>query len=429
MRKAKHLFIAATYSIISLSPATAISADELSTSQNNGKDWEHLENRIKTLEKKLLKQNASFKINGFINAALARSDDDSKTENWGGITNKNDFAALSNIGIQLSFSPNYYTQITTQLMSRGEEEWEMEAEWAYIALNPTDSLTFRFGRQKAPLYLLSEYIEVAYANPWIYAPDEVYGITGDNTYDGINLLYTIPSDHWDTTLQAMWGNNKFTHAIVGDLALNDFLTLNVTSRNESTTLRLGYTVLTADVPAVSLPLPDIPAAGISAGDTLNYAAEESDVSYLAAGFIFDNNRWLLMSEIVQLKIGGWFSDTNGAYLMTGYRFGKVMPHFTASKMENKDPGARDAGTITSASTGATLPLPGQAVGGIADTFIAQDQTTYTLGIRYEILPSVSLKAELSHLTDFNDSIGKFSGAAAPTKDNVNIMKLSIDSVF
>ena len=427
MRQTKYLLVLGALSVLFLASSIATSSDKNNVSANNPMEMERLEARIKNLEEKLTKKNASFKINGFINASFARSDDDSLTESWGGITNESDFGSLSKVGIQLSFSPNSSTQITTQLVSRGEEEWGMEAEWAYLSFKPSNSLTLRFGRQKASLYLLSEYIEVGYANPWIYAPDEVYGITGDSTYDGVTLLYTIPGNQWDTTLQGMWGNNYFYTAVAGDVTLNDMISLSLTSRSEHFTLRLGYNVVTGNLPDVSIPLPTIPGSPIVAGDTLNFTALESDIRYLTVGIIHDNDRWLLMSEYAQLEIDSWFPDVTGAYLMAGYRFGKAMPHFTIAKMSNQDPGARDIATVVRSSV--TLALPDGVAGSIADASMVQNQTTYTLGMRYELLPAVSLKAELSHITDFDDSGGQFLGSAPPTKESVNILKFSIDSIF
>ena len=432
MQQTKYLVITAVLAAMASASLSAFSSEGESSNDKNSllnTEQIRLERRITRLEKKLNKKNASFKIDGFINAGLARADNDAITESWGGITNKNDFAAMSNIGIQISFSTTQYASFTTQLVSRGEENWDMEAEWAYVSLTPTNALTFRLGRQKAPLYLLSEYIEIGYANPWIYAPDEVYGITGDSTYDGFSVLYTTPTNGWHSTAQAMWGSNQFTHPVVGDISLKDVLSLSITSIKESTTLRLGYTFLTAEFPIVTASLPAIPNTPISAGDTLEFEAESASVSYLSAGIIVDKPRWLIMSEVVQLKVDGWFTDASSAYLMAGYRFGKVMPHITIAKMKNTDPGAREGATVISASTGSALALPGQLVGAIADGFLVQNQTSYTLGARLELLPSVSLKTELSHITDFKDSIGRFNAAAAPTGDNVNILKFAIDAVF
>jgi len=176
-----------------------------------------------------------------------------------------------------------------------------------------------------------------------------------------------------------------------------------------------------------VPLPTIANTPIVAGDTLCFLDLESDITYLSAGAIFDNGQWLVMTEFAQLEVGGWFTDTSGAYLMIGYRFGKIMPHFTAAKMEVQDQGARKFGTITSENT--ILIPPGEQVGAIADSFLIQNQSTYTLGLRYEILSAVSAKMELSHITNFNGSIGQFSASQPPTDDSVNIVKFSLDSVF
>lgn len=430
MRQAKRLQII-IFSLFMVAPFIASSSETGSSDstplQPTLEDWQQLERRINALERRRSENNKKLKIDGFISAAYVRSDDSAITENWGGITEKNDFGALSNIGVQMSFSPNPRTSITTQFIARGEEQWRMEAEWAYIAFKASNQLDLRLGRQKAPLYLLSEYIEVGFANPWIYAPDEVYGITGDSTYDGINMLYKIPMGNWDTTLQAMWGNNAFNHALVGDVSLDDLVSLSITTRNDYITYRLGYSLVTGNIPALNVHLPTIANTEITAGDTLNFLGLDSDITYLSAGAIYDNGHWLVMAEFAQLEVDGWFTDTNGAYLMMGYRLGKMMPHLTAAKMEVQDQGARNIGTITSGGT--ILLSPGEQVGTIADSFFAQNQSTYTLGLRYDILPAVSAKMELSHITNFNGSTGQFSVSQPPTSDSVNIVKFSIDSVF
>jgi hypothetical protein len=424
MRSLMHLPLPLCLLVIELAlPTRAVASKDDSAIQN-------LETRISKLEKKIERNNKRVITDGFFTAAYARSDDDSLTENWGGIGNENDFGALSTFGIQMTFQINPDTKAVTQFIARGEEEWAIEAEWAYFSYSLADNLTLRMGRQKAPLYLLSEYYEVSYASPWLVAPDEVYGITGDSTYDGISLLYEIPSDTWETTVQGMWGNNSFKAVVLGDVSLNNLLSVNITSRSDTTTFRLGYAIVEGDMPAFSQSLPAMTNTAVSPGDQLFFASNEhTDIDYLSAGFVFDNGRWLVMSELVQLAIAGWFTDIDGAYVMTGHRFGKFLPHLTYSRMQNADPDARASGRIISSATGLPLPLPESTVGQIADRFLKQDQSTYTLGLRYELAHGMSAKAEWSHLTDFNGTLGQFRVSAPPTKDRVNIIKFGIDSVF
>lgn len=408
----------------------ALALPTLTVASEDNSRIQNLETRISKLEKKIERNNRRVITDGFFTAAYARSDDDSLTENWGGIANKNDFGALSTFGIQMTFQINPDTKAVTQLIARGEEEWGIEAEWAYFSYSLSDNLTLRMGRQKAPLYLLSEYYEVSYASPWLVAPDEVYGITGDSTYEGISLLYEIPSGIWETTVQGMWGNNSFKSVVLGDVALNNLLSVNITSRNDTTTLRLGYAIVEGDFPAFSQALPAITNTSINPGDQLFFASNEhTDIDYLSAGFVFDNGRWLVMSELVQLAIAGWFTDINSGYVMTGHHFGKLLPHLTYSRMQNADPGARASGHIISSTTNLPLNLPYGTVGQIADRIFKQEQSTYTLGLRYELTHGMSVKTEWSHITDFNGTLGQFRIAAPPTKDSVNIIKFGIDSVF
>lgn len=389
-----------------------------------------LETRIKNLEKKVDAGNKRIITDGFFTAAYARSDDASLTENWGGITNKNNFSPLSTFGVQLTYQINPKTHAVTQFIARGEEEWDLEAEWAYFNYTLNDDLIFRIGRQKAPLYLLSEYFDVSYASPWISPPDEVYGITGDSTYEGISFLYALPTTDWDSKLQVLWGNNTFTSVLLGNIALNDLISTNITFRNDTSTFRLGYAGVIGDIPAFNAPLPAFPNTPITAGDTLYFEGNAHvDIRYASAGFAYDDGKLQVMSELVQLKLAGWSADVNAAYLMAGYHFGKLMPHLTYSRMKNADSGERSKAIIRSGSTGQAYTLPGNTAEQIANHLIEQTQSTYTLGLRYELAHSMSAKAEWSHITDFDDTTGQFRVSAPPTENQVNIIKFGIDAVF
>lgn len=389
-----------------------------------------LENRVKDLEKKIDANNKRIITDGFFTAAYARSDDSSKTESWGGITDKNDFAPLSTFGVQLTYQINPQTSAVTQFLASGEDEWALEAEWAYFNYVYNDDLIFRIGRQKAPLYLLSEYFNVSYVSPWISPPDEVYGITGDSTYEGISFIYSLPTSNWESTLQVLLGNNSFNSVTLGNISLNDLISSNITLRNETSTFRLGYARVVGEVPAFNVPLPSLPNTPISPGDTLYFGSNaHANISYTSAGYAYDDGKLQVMSELVQLKIEGWVDDTNAGYLMTGWHFGKFMPHLTYARMANADPGARNNAIILSSTTGQALTLPGNTAEAIADHLIIQTQSTYTLGLRYELAHSMSAKAEWSHISDFDGTIGHFRVTAPPSEDQVNLIKFGIDAVF
>lgn len=390
---------------------TALSVSVLSTAAIaavNEPSVESLNQKIAALESAFYESQTKLRINGFFTAAYATSNDESVTENWGGITDKNDFAALSNIGIQMTFAVNDKVEMITQMVGRGEEKWNIEMEWAFLAYQVSDSFSLRMGRQKAPFYLLSEYIEVGYANPWIAAPDEVYGVTADSTYDGVGFLYDFSLGNWDTTFQGMYANNTIQAPPLDDIELNDMITVSLTGVLDNWTVRAGYTSVSADFPSLDFSS-SVPGLILPGG-------EDVDAVYINAGFSYDNGDWLIMSEVVRLEIDGWQPDLDAMYVMAGRRFGSVMPHLTWSQMENQDPGARD--------------IFGSAqLAAVADSLFVEEQATVTLGIRWDFMPGTAFKAELSHISDFNGTKGQFSAAAPPTDDSVDIFKVSVDAVF
>jgi hypothetical protein len=76
-----------------------------------------------------------------------------------------------------------------------------------------------------------------------------------------------------------------------------------------------------------------------------------------------------------------------------------------------------------------------AIGGI-ETFgyyKGSQQTSYSLGLRKTLTPRMALKAEITRITDFDDSFGFFSIAAraagAQLDDSVTNYTLVLDAVF
>ena len=77
--------------------------------------------------------------------------------------------------------------VTTQFVARGSNAWDLEAEWAYISFDASDERRLLFGRQRAPFYMYSDFLDVSYAYHWIKPPSGVYSLPFD-VFDGINLF-------------------------------------------------------------------------------------------------------------------------------------------------------------------------------------------------------------------------------------------------
>ncbi len=144
-----------------------------------------------------------FKINGFANAGFAWVD---SSETYLFSDKDGSFNESSFMGLQMRFAPNVDVPISfvTQLIARGRDDWNLEADWAYVSWQATEDFTVNVGRVKLPIFLISEAYDVGVTYPWIAPPEEIYGFANIpfTAMTGFNLDY---NHFFDET----WINAKF----------------------------------------------------------------------------------------------------------------------------------------------------------------------------------------------------------------------------
>lgn len=147
-----------------------------------------------------------FQINGFLSAGVSEASRDISDQNISFSDNAS-FDTDSIVGLQTTFHINDTTDVTAQLVARGSDNWDLEADWAFIRYSPTDELSLRAGRLRLPLYLFSESLEVGFSYPWVRPPSEVYAIPLDN-YNGIDGIYNLTAGNWVHSVQLFVGNEN-----------------------------------------------------------------------------------------------------------------------------------------------------------------------------------------------------------------------------
>ncbi len=118
-------------------------------------------------------------LNGFLTAGATYGDPGISSNGVisqdGNIREEVDFVQDSRIGIQLSAKVNPKVSVTGQLLARAREEnYDMKADWAFVTYQASRPLALRGGKLKLTTFLVSDYIEVGYAYPWVRPPQEIY---------------------------------------------------------------------------------------------------------------------------------------------------------------------------------------------------------------------------------------------------------------
>lgn len=447
-----------------------------------------LEARLAALEQQLAQQQqlqeqqasaqSRLKVNGYLSFVGTGTDQEGGT--YGGVSRDDtDLETLSRAGLQLEFRLGDDTRFVTQLLSRGESNWQTSAEWAFLAHEVSASTTVRAGRLRLPLFLYSETLDVGYTQPWVSGPAEMYGILQFSSYEGVDLIYRFTGAGADWSVQPYFGYAKLGSAegYATEARGDELHGIDVTATWGDLTVRAGYFGSRLNIPDFSLAkvayainesvrdnIADTAATGAATGATagcvLGYSVckgiydstydatyaivaaglpdpdltvSDTPTRYWSFGARYDNGQLLLLTEYTGSKVEGYFTDLTSCYGTAGYRFGRWMPHLTFSHLRVDDPEER---TFPGALWDPDGPGPAPAVASPAGAFIASafalDQRSWTVGVRYDWRPGLALKAEASRVGDFTPgSSGRWipDSATTPLPEEFWVYRASLDLVF
>jgi hypothetical protein len=340
---------------------------------------------------------AEIVFNGFANIVGGQTV--SSDETLYGFDDKFDFKNGSLFALQATSDLGDGLGVTAQIISRGNNEWSPEFEWAYVSYDATDELRFLVGRQRVPFYMYSDFLDVSYAYPWITPPEGVYSVPFDS-FDGLGAIYSTSIGEFDTSFQLFYGGNNDDLAALNDAPADfeDLMGLSVTINREWLTLRAGYiqtnmNIYTGDPndnPLYSgwnaVGYPDV---------ANNFVIEDDMGDFIELGFQIDYENILLIGEYTSLTLENTpIADADSYYVMAGYRFDTVMVHVTYGVDEDSK------GSYTSGIPSDSLPIAGLIAGTNAFTdSLTEESAYYTMGLRWDFHESAALKFEYTSYSD------------------------------
>ncbi len=287
----------------------------------------------------------SLKNNGFITAALSQVD--SEVPFMGGISDEINFSRGSLIGLQTTFQPSDDPiEFVVQLLALGKNNWEVDAEWAYVGYKPNDSLELKMGAIRVPFFIVSEYLHVGVAYPWARPPEEVHFVPF-TSINGASGKFKSNLGSLEFAFQLYAGEAQDVSTILAGLELNidRFETRGavINLGNDSAQLRVAYhELLNFDLDfasAVSVLASDPNAIAQVTAAGLPIPTDFSDMEVVTAGINYNKNQILLMGEWIQVdtKDGSVLVDFQMSYLTLGYQLGNFTPHLTYSAYDTKEP--------------------------------------------------------------------------------------------
>ena len=328
-------------------------------------------------------------INGFGTVGVTHlgGEDDGRSYGISGQTNdswRGD--QLSKFGAQLTYGVTDTVGLTLQTTAKAYgDEWKANLEWAYLSWQSTDNLMMRFGRLHTPVYMYSESIDVGFSYPWLRLPDEVYSQVQLSNYEGADIVYNLPLSFATLSFQLAGGIAKNRDYYIYDEEFdidydNVFGSSVSLATNDFGTFRVGYVEADIDTD-ISGSFTDIFG---NPGTASLLALDKDKGKFTSIGYQYDNGTWLTANEWTSRVIENDGSNsTDSFYLMGGRRFGDFLAHVTYAQLDE------DEGR----------------------------QSSWTLGLNYNILPTVVLKGEYKRVDTTGGYDGVFVRNAQELYDN------------
>ncbi|MGX9463296.1 hypothetical protein ACWXWU_18980 [Shewanella sp. A14] len=373
-----------------------------------------VDQRVSQLEQeiRLLKSSTAsdiadrIKVNGFFSVGATRSNNDA---GYVGSDESYELDSLSLLGLQAKFALGEQTSVVTQLIAKGEDDYDPEFEWAYIKHTFDNDISVRAGKLRVPIFMYSDFLDVGYAQPFIRPPEEVYGAVPFSTYVGGDIAYDLELDHSTVQLQAFGGKAK-----EGNIEFNYMYGASAGWQYDNLLLRAVYGTSQISVPSTSPFYPIIP--------------DDTKTEFVGFGVKYDDGANLVTGEYTTVEADGQMSDTKSAYLTYGHRFGDWMPYVTIARLETTDNSER-VGQYFNLG-GITVPI---------EPLLTAERDAYSLGVRYDVISNVSIKADATLINNFGDTVGMVSNATLASnldlttfgskQDDSLVYSIRLDCIF
>lgn len=347
-----------------------------------------------------------------------------------GFTRGTDLGLDSRWGLQADIQLSQRFSAVVQGISerRFDDTYDPSLSLALLKFQALPGLSLRAGRLPLAAYLISEYLKVGYAQPWVRPPVDLYHFNPFTFLDGGDLGWQANVGDAAFSGQFFGGTTvaKVPSTAPGGTRVSgkNLGGLSLTVAYGAATFRTSYTrmKITVDDAALDGPmgpyafLRTLPAAfGGNPVLADQYQVKRHNLAYLSVGFIYDPGAWFLMGEGAR-KAGDedQLINNTGAYLTIGHRFGAWMPYVTVAQKTMDSP--------------TTHPNPFvNAILSISD----ESQTSYSGGLRWEAHKNIVLKAQFDRIKNGRGSHGALVNPKPgfKTGESYNLTSFGLDFLF
>lgn len=270
-----------------------------------------------------------------------------------------------------------------------ERQFIMSAEWAFLNWSPSSDFSAKMGRILNPAWIASDYLSVGALLPYRQVPRDVYGLSPFSSFDGgqINKSFDVGVGRLTTSA---WGGTPVL--IAGTLQITNYWGVSLGLDGEGWGVKLTQSSAILRLPA------------LNAGSLLNTSS---------ASFKIDKNNFVMWGEAFYTKankdsdtiaaLGGvtLVEQTDGGYVLVGYKIGKFLPRYTYTK--------------THSNVGVAAESKGQ---------------THTVGLNYDIASQAVFKLDYQMIkAEDNFAMPAGTRLKGPTDNNGSAIYAGFDFTF
>ncbi|WP_282176928.1 hypothetical protein [Vibrio nereis] len=359
------------------------------------------------------------------------------------------FMSDSNLGLQVDATFNWRWSATAQVLLNNSVDYDLEdiTELAFVRYTPSANWSFRAGRIGISAYAAADSRHIDYAHLWVRPPQELYGSVSFNNLDGIGVSYfsNNPDFNWSATVE--YGQNRQT----GELAaanqdyrtkLDDVLSLSLALDQDEWQWQLSYAQvgglsvehdeLLSSLHAQVKGVADLGVPGISADAQQVYdylTVNNEPVNYLQAAASYFDGRWCFESEVFKISADQESIPQGvGGYALLGRAFDNITPYAMYGRVKQSN-----SRYNSSSDWGALDPALAQLQQGtlLGIDSIRIDQSTYSVGVRWDLLPNLALKAQMDHveIDPYGYGLWATSGEGIDKSRDVQVYTLNMNFIF
>ena len=276
--------------------------------------------------------NAEVNLSGFASIVGGTSTDSDAIVR--GYEDSIDFKEHSFFALQAYSDLGDGLSATAQIRSRGRDDWEPEFTWAFLSYEVSPSWRIQAGRQRIPMYLYSDYLDVSYAYHWIAPPSEVYKAPFDSI-DGISTIHDFTVGDAMVNFRLYYGKEDFS-TDTGSFEIEDIFSAVASVNYGWWTFRTSYLQfdLSGDIGLGELVAAWQATPFAAVGNELDINNDSSTAFEI--GVIYDNQDWLFLAEYIPSTVDETIvGDYKPWMVSVGKRFGSYMVHATVGEDVNE----------------------------------------------------------------------------------------------